>query len=419
MSSSLADVVPRRDWAASVANVVIGLLRRAGVSLGDLSEESLLCAARRRTGLSDFGDPLFLEGLRAMLQAFRDEAEASPLGWVIARTTVLEGLCNRLWINEEFRRNPQVAALPVRQPLIIASLPRSGTSFLYNLLAQDPLHRPMLAWEAAHPGRRPAELGRQPDPRIRRMVRLRRYVGHVMPGVLEAHPVDPTGPEECLGLLRNSFLWTPAIGLPSYRRWLYTAREEIQDFAYREYRQQLQLLQWQRATKGRWLLKSPTHAFALDPLARALPDVCLIQVHRDPDKVVASLCGLYAAWAGAFCDGLSAARIGPEVLAVVAKLFDLRRRFLAGPGKGRLLDIRYDDLIRDPLGMVRRIYERFDIPLTGDIESPLAQWLHNRAADHRSKRTFRLEQFGLTHHDVDQVLGSYRHELESDIEKQD
>ena len=178
-----------RPLGLRVFNRTGGALRRIGLPLVDLSAAALFDRARRLTGLSDFGDPFFREPMRVLLDAFETEAELTMLGRVIARTDIVRLLENRLRMADVLNHHPEIAAGEIRQPIFIVGLPRTGTTILHELLAQDPANRVPMTWEVMHPWPPPERDTYETDPRIahRREALRRRRSPHPR---LQAHASD-------------------------------------------------------------------------------------------------------------------------------------------------------------------------------------------------------------------------------------
>jgi hypothetical protein len=405
---------PRRAWEANAFNRLARFVQRLGISVGTLSEQSLLETARRRTGLSDFGNGPFLGALRMTLTAFHDDMDANPMGRVLARHLLLSGLCNRLWIQDALRRHPEICREAVVRPLIIVGWPRTGSTLLHRLLAQDPASRPLLTWETMLPAPRPQEEGKRQDPRIRRAGFDLWRIHRLAPRFRAVHPIGLREPEECMMLLRNTFVWAGGMALPSYWRWYLTLPRQTRDTVYQEYFRQLQLLQWQRRPRSHLLLKAPEHLWSLSSLIKVLPDACLVQIHRDPFKVIPSLCSQGAILHGMFSDHVRPQRIGPQVLE--ACVYGISRRDLCEQELGplRVLDIQYRDLVRDPLETVSRIYRHFGYGDSEEFARRARRWLHDMPKRRHNRHVYRLEQFGLSRDDLDSALSSYcrRYEIE-------
>jgi len=397
---------------AALLNAVGGALRALGMPLDRLSEDQLLRAARRKTGLSDFGDEAFLTPLRTLIRSHDEEVGLRCIGRLVTRRRTLGALVNRLLVTNELRRHPEIVDLPVRRPLFIASLPRTGTTFLHKLLAQDPHARPLSAWEALMPARRPRDIARGLDPRIRRAERLARGLTLLAPVLRKIHELDPRGPEECGLLLQNTFVHAAQMS-PLYRRWFLRQSDEVIEGAYREYRLQLQLLQWQRPHGGHWVLKSPLHLYAIGALLTVFPDSAIVLTHRDPSRAVASMCSFLSIIHEVLIDDAITAtaerrgRPGPLVVSWVAEGLRRAEAARARAGPGRIYDMRYADLVAHPLEEVRRLYAHFGYRYTGAFETRARAWLEGHPQHKHGKHEYTLEQFGLGAQMVDETFAWY------------
>jgi len=417
--SAAAASRPYRPLGVRMFNAVGRLLGRIGLRGASLDEASLLAAARRITRLEDFGDESFREPLGVLLRAYEEEAELHRAGRWLVRLSTLALLCNRLRIQHELATHPEILDKPMRRPIFVAGLPRTGTTLLYNLLAQDPAARPLLTWEAVFPAERSHEKGRQPDPRIRLTAGVIGAIKYLAPALPAVHPIDADGPEECSRLLMNTFVTSYAVMenyVPSYYRWLVAQPEPVFEHAYRHYHQQLQLLQWQRPPQGHWVLKSPAHQFGLQALMQVFPDAAVVQIHRDPHRVIPSLCSLFAVYQGIASDRVRNQQLGPEVLDICVE--NLRRgRLACASVPGRVLNLHYADLVADPAGGMRRVYEHFDYPLPPDFQQRANTWVTHHPKDQHGRHVYTMDQFGLTPAMIDRAMADYCREYHIEPER--
>src|SRR5512143_2892637 len=274
-------------------NAAGGALRAVGIPVVRLDAATLCARACRATGLEDFGDPWFREPLGVLLAALEREAALHPLGRVIARSDLTRLLENRLRMTDVLARHPEIAAAPVARPLFVVGLPRTGTSILHELLAQDPANRVPMTWAAMHPYPPPERATYRSDPRIAALDQHLSGVDRLLPEFKKMHPMGAELPQECVALTAHDFasmLFSTTHRVPSYQAWL--DRADLRP-VYASHRRQLQYLQW-RCPAEHWVLKSPGHLWALDALLAEYPDACVVQTHRDPLRVIASLASLVA-----------------------------------------------------------------------------------------------------------------------------
>jgi hypothetical protein len=360
-----------------------------------LEEQGMLQAACRRARADDFGDDSFREPLRHLLDSLESESRLKPLGRIGARTDLTQMLVNRLTLERDRAAHPAIAEEDIRRPLFITGLPRTGSTFLHGLLAQDPDNRVPLHWQTREPSPPPTGPSDE-ERRVRRAERQIRIFYRLAPEFRRIHPVAARMPEECVVILSHAFLsfqFSSTFLVPSYQSWL-----EEQDLtpAYRLHRRFLQHLQWRRPGR-RWVLKAPPHLPGLDALFAVYPDANVVMTHRDPTEVVASVSSLHHVLRRAFCRGIEARDVGPEVTEMLAG--DIRRGLAARDGgvaaAERFLDVRYADLVHDPMAVARRIYQHFEMALGGDAEARMRAYVAASPKDQHGVHEYSLEQFAL------------------------
>lgn len=365
----------------------------------NLDESYLVDRALRRH--PDFpGERLeFRDGLRALTTSFEREARLNFLGRLVAQQLALRLMRTQIRILKELDRHPQVCDEEIRRPVFVVGLPRTGTTILLALLSRDPAHRPLLLWE----GLDPVPPKRGPDRRLQRARSTIRGYDYFSPNYQSIHPMGADLPEECVLLFMPLFS-TPQFDfnyqVPGYLDWL---RERGLGNAYRRYRDQLRLLQWQgrpepcSQVSGRWLLKDPAHLLGLEHILEIFPDACVIQTHRDPLKSLPSNCSLYAHSRIMFSDEIDARELGayvaggiwPEALDVA---LEARKRL----PEQNFFDLRYADLMRDPIRSMEGIYRHFGLELSESTREAMRAYLdrHPRTGDR--VHSYSLGQFGLS-----------------------
>jgi hypothetical protein len=404
---------PYRPRIIRLANRVIGALTARRVLDLRLDEAALIEAAESSTGLLDLGDPSFRAPLRVLLRSIEQEARLHPLGRVITRARLVSALATRMRLEELYRRQPAIERERLARPIVIVGLPRTGTTLLHRLLASDPRIRSLASWEALRPvpmlGDAPAE-----DDRARRIVAAERSeaaLAYMAPDFFAVHPIDARAPEEDVLLLDLAFRSTvpeSTLRVPSYAAWL---EGEDQGPAYRYMARVLRALQWQRspdAADWRWVLKTPHHLEWLEEVTRVLPDPLFVWAHRDPREIVPSFCSMLAHGRGVFSEHVDPHEIGRSWLRkgqrMVERAIDARARL----GEGRFVDVRYADLIRDPIGVVKTIEERAGLAWTKDVETRAQDKLRREVKDRHGIHRYALSDFGLAEHEVARTFERYR-----------
>ena len=376
-----------------------------------LSVSALMDAAERKTGLSDFGADAFIRPVRTLVDSLNASAAFHPFGRALARRMLTELLCNRLYVEHDWKHAPDIHETPIVRPIIIIGLPRTGTSLLFNLLGCDAQHRFLTNWES----HRPAPPGGRWS-RCRALRRLASVAGlaiqsRIAPQLSMIHETRVDGPDECTGLLLNTFTsqaFAAPFRVPDYLAWLYDC-----DYAEasRYHRRQLTLIHRQRGGQ-RWLLKSPNHLPALGALLDTYPEACIIHTHRDPLTVVPSCCSMIAAFRGMFSDRLDGDEIGEEVIAVLTNGLHRSAAARATRDPRQFLDVRYSDLVRDPVSVVRRVYRHFALDLADEAMSRVRQFLAAASRRPRTVHQYSLDQFGLDPVRVRRAFGDYATQLQ-------
>lgn len=375
----------------------VNRLTGPGRKLVRFDADALLAEAQKKTGLRDFGSDDFREPLEVLLRSLDEEAQLTFVGRTAARMNTLRLLEQRLWFEEYRKRHPEIAAQEIRRPLVIVSLARAGTTILHRLLACDPANRASLSWELMFPVPPPERATYETDPRIARAEReLRMFERWLAPGLPAVHEVGARLPEECLMMMAYSFrsYQFPSMNwVPSYQRWM-ESHDILPGYAY--HRRVLQHLQW-KCRGERWILKAPSHIFGIDELFETYPDVDFVHMHRDPLEVVPSLTSLTAAIYAAFSDGVDSRAVGREMVETL--LIGLERYFAARdrvPGRNeRFMDIDFRELAADPMGTVKRIYDRHDMSLSDEADRRMRAFLAANPKGKHGEHRYSLEQFGI------------------------
>jgi hypothetical protein len=371
--------------------------------------KNLVETACRQAGLKDFGHLSFLEPLRRLVESLRAEARLTLVGQLAARHDLIRLLVNRLQMEEDRKRNPEIAEEEIRRPIIITGLPRTGTTLLHSLLALDPASRVPLTWETLYPSPPPQTATYYTDRRIDLADRQISWFHRLVKGFDRIHPIGARLPEECLVILSHSFLsyqFETTHRLPSYLDWL-----KVQDLrpAYEVHRRYLQHLQW-RCPGERWILKAPAHMFDFEAVFWAYPDACVVMTHRDPIEVTASNASLTATLRAAFSDDVDPFEVGPECsqrwAEAIGKALHSRDRGCA-PAE-RFLDLYYADLLADPVSVVRKVYAHFGLPFPEELKRRIQEFLHQNPKDRYGEHRYSLEEFGLNLEEEMRRYSSYR-----------
>jgi hypothetical protein len=387
---------PHRPPPIRAINALGRAAAGVGLRLPSLREEALLAAATRQTGLRDFGPDSFRPGLRQLLAALEGDAALNVMGRVMARGQILACLATRLQLVEHRKRHPEIADERIERPLFVLGLPRTGTTILYGLLAQDPAHRSPASWEVGYPCPPPRAEDCEDDPRIEQMDRQLDQLRRLAPGFDAIHPMAARLPQECVAITAvefHSIQFSTTYRLPGYEAWLF---EQDLRPAYRFHRGFLQHLQSRHAAE-RWVLKSPAHLPAIDALLAVYPDAMIVQTHRDPLEVLASLSSLQCVLRNAASDAVDPLAIGREQVELWSRMLrrGMQQRDAAVGGAARFFDVHFRELLADPLACVERIYAHFGLELTQAARVRMALFLEDNKRDKHGTHRYTLAPFGI------------------------
>ena len=348
---------------------------------------TLIAQAQDAAGSDDFGDfgygTSWQDGLGLLTDGLAHQARLSPLGVEIACGDIQRALVNRLQIVAHRTANRAVADGPITQPIVIVGQPRTGTTILYDLLAQDPGFRTPLTWEVDEPCPVPQPETYETDPRIAQVQASIEMSEHIVPGFLKHHPMDAQVGQECVRITAPEFtsmIYSVQYHVPSYEQWW--LHEADQSGPYRFHRVFLQHLQSEHHA-DRWLLKSPAHLWSLPSLLAEYPDAIVIQNHRDPLKVIASISALGASLREMTTDNFDvrtlAAQYGDDIMVGLDRALQARADGLFAPGQ--VVDVRYQDFRHDPIATIAGIYDQIGLELTADTEARMGSFLAAHPGD--------------------------------------
>jgi hypothetical protein len=368
--------------------------------------DELVAGAVAATGLEDFGEAGWREGLDVLVDSLEAEADLNDIGVASFGDRLATYLRQRLELVALHREHPELAEEVIEGPLIITGLPRTGTTALSNLLAQDPETRSLLVWESGQPLPPPEAATYATDERIAAAQFGLDMLHELVPGIRVMHDDTATSTAESIDLLGMSFATHHFGGMariPTYDRWWLA--QDLRP-AYHFARGVLQVLQW-RCPPNRWHLKNPPDLFCLEAVVDAHPEVQFIWTHRDPAQVLASVSDLIATIVELSTVRLDRVELGGHLLDLwseaVARGLAARDRL----GEDRFVDVRVAELMADPVATVGRIYDEAGWPFTADAERGVAAWWAENPPGRHGRHEPDAAAFGLTPEGVRDRFADY------------
>ena len=344
--------------------------------------ERLVATACEEAGSDDFGDGGWQPGLDRLTDGLVNEARLSAIGVEIAYLDLMRALKNRLGVIAWRKEHPEIAREPVIAPIVIVGQPRTGTTILYDLLAQDPDLRAPLTWEVDAPCPVPQPETYHNDPRIAQTQASIELSEQIIPGFLAFHPMGALVGQECVRITASEFtsmIFSVQYRLPSYYRWL--LYEADYAGAYRFHRIFLQHLQ--SGVSGQWLLKSPAHLWHLDALLTEYPDALIVQTHRDPLNVISSIAALTHHLRRMGTDDSNIAECAAQSYeeVVVGLGREMALRDSGAVPADRVIDVLFTDFVNDPLTTITDIYQKLGRELRPDTAQKMRYFLAAHPGD--------------------------------------
>jgi len=389
--------------------IQLKIMEAAGGMSVEFTEEAVLAAARKATGLSDFGNDDFRERLAIWLQAVDEDELLGPVGRIGVFRDITRYATNRLRFEDLLRRHPEILEIEIERPIIIAGLPRSGTTHLLNLIAADRRLRSLPYWESIEPipipGEEPGPDG--VDPRLARCRASYQQQDVMMPLLKNMHDLAPEHVHEEIELQGLDFSSYELEWIATVPRWRDYYLEADQRSSYAYMKNVLRALQWMRG-RSRWILKSPQHMEQLGPLMDTFPDATVAITHRDPVSVIASTVTMLV-----YGDRIRRKRVDPP--AVAAYWIDRIERLLRSCVRDRdqipverSIDVLFHEFMDDDLAMVRRIYELADLEMSSEAEEDLDAYMLANPRGKHGRIVYDLKgDFGVDRDELRERFGFY------------
>ncbi len=369
--------------------------------------EDLKASAVKAVGLDDFGadDDNYVEALAVLLESYRRDADFTELGSKMSRFFLRNALVARLLSEASWKQYPQHAGVAVTAPIFVTGLPRTGTTALHRLLCGDPRHQGLELWLAEFPQPRPPRETWAQNPVFVEMQSRFAKAHQENPDYTGLHYMTADEVEECWQLLRqsvHSVSYETLAHVPTYSRWL--ARQDWTR-PYQRHRRNLQLIGLNEPEK-RWVLKNPSHLFALDALLNTYPDALVIQCHRPAETIMASMCSLSQHTTAGWSNTFTGATLGADSLETWSRGLEGFNAVRATRNSAQFCDVDYFELIADPLGTVENIYSHFGIEMTESVRDAIRRTDdESRRGPRAPRHSYSLADYGLTE---DQVRQRFR-----------
>ena len=379
-----------------------------------LSVDAMLDAARQETGLADFGSDEFIEPFQRLVKGIHEELPFNAMGEMVFKADVQRLLVNRLRVEQDIKRHPEILDEDVTDPIVILGLVRTGTTKLQRMLSADTQLQKLHFWKTQNPAPFPNADPSQPDPRIAAAHQAVAMLQQIAPEFMSAHPTMAEDADEDLLMMPMTFETLMLYMLnPSqqYYEWL---KHRPLHHTYRYLARLLKYLQWQDGGGGGergnrpWVLKTPVHIGNLDALLDVFPRATLVHCHRDVTEVMPSFCRLEEAGQRLKFANVDLQAMGPLMLAMwqteMDKYLKLRQK---RSGKLDILDVSYQQIHRDSMQVIRAVYQLAGRHLSDEAAQAMLAWERQHPKDQFGKNEYTLEKYGLTAESVRAAFKDY------------
>lgn len=377
-------------------NGVVGVRNRLGFTRAGLvdSLDDIHEAAMRETGCDDFGGRSYEDGLRVLAAAYDDEARLTPWGRMMIDRQLLGILRNRLTAEHAWKQRPAILETRIERPIFVLGLPRTGTTALHHLLGCDPDNQVLEYWLAEAPAPRPPREAWLRDARYRRSARNLETMYWLDPDLKAIHLMTPDGPEECRHLLQQSFTddtFDCNSTIPSYSDWY---RHADMRQSYLRHRDLLKLIA--DGDSRRWLLKYPVHMGNLETVLEIYPDACFVHTHRDPARVLPSICSLVAGWRAIYEQRVDRPAIARWQMELWASRLERALAVRQNSDPGRFYDLHFRDILLAPAAAIAGMYRHFGLELGAEAEHRIHGFARGNPRGKYGEHRYRAVDFDLT-----------------------
>lgn len=351
--------------------------------------------AKEATGLSNFGEDGWQEGLEILTESVSREAELNSIGEATFEGMVVALLSRRLEVEDWYTRHPEISEQEIVAPLIVLGLPRTGSTALHNLLSQDPKSRVLRNWESMSPCPPPEAETQHSDPRIEAMELQMKLRDRSMPRMKQMLPMTATSPIEDQFLMGQDFksqVFLPAFRIPSYTNWLDKKADFVPTMRY--VKRVLKLLQW-KCPPDRWRLKNPSYSQFIEALDTVFPDARYCMTHRAVEDVIPSVADLYFEMGAGNTHSPDRLWMG-QVTSDNCE-YGMRRMiaFREAGNEHRFLDLYFAELQADPIRGIKDLYAFIGEDFTDDTEARMRAWREDTPRDKHGRHEYEAADYGI------------------------
>ena len=371
--------------------------------------QELLTTARKTTGLADFGPPDFMPGLSAFVDALNAQGEIADRRWNALHQRIQRLLTNRLWFAKDLAEHPEIVDERVDEPVIVVSLPRTGSTKLHRMLGATNDFQTVKFWQVHLPSRIPEFEDGGRAIRIQQTREYEKWLYEVSPETITGHPVFTDEPEEDQLLNEFTFRTTylaGAFNVPDYTQWLMQADMNP---TYDYFRAQIKYHQWQNklAAARPWLLKTPNHLGNEAHMTRVFKNPRFVLTHRDPVTAMASVANLVGHSHKMYSDVDSSIGIGSLLIQMFGFMASEQLKWRDANPDVAILDLSFREITENGPDAARKVYDLLDMPLPDESKRAMRDWETNNERDKHGRNVYATESTGNSRDDIRRAFAPY------------
>ena len=395
-------------------NKVGKLIKFLGLDPFKLNADKIIFKSKKKAGYKGTLPKQLEAGVNNIIESVNKDAKLNSFGSLAAKILFERTLTERLKIEQLLHKDPEIERAKISQPIFIIGMPRTGTSILHSLMHEDENHRSPLVWECLLPTPVPTAENYNENQQLKTVVKELDQIFKLVPDFKKKHHITASSPQECVSINAfdfNSFQFTAQFYVPRYLKWFFKDADRLSTMRF--HKRFLQYLQSGGVRSDRWLLKSPVHLMRLTEIFKVYPDACIIMTHRHPGSVVPSVTSLISSLRSLYSDEEDLHRTGQEQAAIWSSYFN---RFLESRKElnkeDQIIDLRFEDFVKDQMGTVENIYNKFGWELSELTKNKMEEFLAQNPKDKHGSHDYSLKDFGLDEVQIKNTFAKYIHFLE-------
>ena len=409
MGDTSQDLFIQRTSMLNGINTVGKILRKVGLDPFKLKYKDILKSGIQKSGFTGTLPLGLEEGLSELVNSINQESKVNPFGALAIKGLLNRTVYQRLMVEKNIAAHPQILERPIKAPVFIIGMPRTGTTILHALLNEDVNTRSPLAWECLLPYPVSTPASYTNNDQLKTVEKEFGQLFKLVPDFQKKHHMSAVSPQECIGvnfLDFNSFQTSAQVYIPSYMDWFMHKADKSRTMAW--HKRFLQFLESGEITPERWLLKSPVHLVRLKEIFEVYPDAKIIMTHRHPSKVVASATSLISSVRSLYSDNEDPLRSGDEQCTFWSEAFEVFLEQRKNLNKeDQIIDLKFEDFIGNQMAVVEQIYERFNWQLSDESKGNMQTFLKENPPGKHGVHNYTLEQFGLNEQIINKKFKNY------------